>query len=220
MSRPDSVASAALDARVIKPVYFAFLDFANDPVRANTSGRTIEITGSGEPDLDGIYSGISHKFVTIGDVKISEGGNESVECVLSAPFQWDQDMLTEITNGANWQGRVARLWRLIRDANNVDQGGYQHYHTGYMTDINVRPSATEQMARLTIEGYISAHSRASGRTYLDQEKYDSGDLSARAAIAIANGVSGNSLTGNTGTPGGGVGGGGGGGRSPFQVNSR
>jgi hypothetical protein len=38
-----------------------------------------------------------------------------------------------------------------------------------------------------IESYLAALTSASNRTYLDQERYDAGDLSARAAIAIANG---------------------------------
>jgi hypothetical protein len=108
-------------------------------------------------------------------------------------------VLTTIGNRANWQGRVARLWRVIRDGQNVQQGGFQHYYTGYMTALNIEGSGETQTITVTIETYLAAFSAASNSTYLDQERYDAGDLSARAAIAIANGISGNPLVANTGS---------------------
>lgn len=202
MSRPDATASAALSAQVIKPIYFGFLDFVNEPVRANTSGGDVTITASGMTDLDGTYIGINPDFVDVGEIKHSEGGNDSVEITLSALIDLDADMLTEISNSANWQGRTVRLWRVVRNADNLQQGGFQHYYIGYMTGLVVNAAPQNQTMTLTIEGYVAAHSAASNGTYLDQERFDAGDLSARGAISIANGTSGNPMISNTGLGGG------------------
>lgn len=206
MSLPDSTAVAALDLPVIKPVFFAYLDINTDPVRANTSGSDITPTGTGDADLDGIlYSGISNAFVDISPIRVGQGGSDSVTAKLSGLPILDADMLALIGNPANWQGRVARLWRIIRDASNVQQGGFQPYYTGYMTSLDIAGDGTEQIISVTIETYLAAFSQASNRTYLDQARYDSGDQSAKAAIAIANGVSG--VVGNTPTTSPGTGGG-------------
>ena len=86
-----------------------------------------------------------------------------------------------------------------------------------MTALDLDLSPESQTINLTIESYLAAFGRASGRTYMDQELYDPGDLSARAVIAIANGNSGNSLVSNTRTGTGSGGGGGYGGGGGFQM---
>ena len=188
MSTPDATAVAALAASTIKPVFFAFLDFVGDQVRANTSGADRTPTGSGDADLDGhLFVGISGTFVTVSPVKFSEGGSESVTAELSGIPGVDDDTLALLANPANWQGRDARLWRIIRNAANVQQGGFHAYYTGKMTSVSLAGGASEQRIRVTIESYLAALSQASNRTYLDQSRYDAGDESARAAIAIANG---------------------------------
>lgn len=204
ISRPDATASAQLDQDFIRPVFFAFMDFVNEPIRANTAGENISFTGTGDADLDGFeFFGLSADLVEVSPIKMSEGGTDSVTATLSALIDLDNDMLNEIGDTANWQGRVARLWRIIRDADNVQQGAIQHYYTGYMVDLQINSLPQSQVIQMKIEGFVAAHSQPSNRSYLDQEKYDAGDLSARAAIAIANGTSGNPITNNTGVSGGG-----------------
>ncbi len=215
MSLPDATAGAALGAQVIKPVWFAYLDIDGDPVRCNTSGSDIFVDGTGDPDLDGFtFTGISAKFVDISSVKVGQGGSESVIAKLSGLPEIDSDTLNLIGDPANWQTNVARLWRIIRDETNTQQGGFQPYYTGYMTALDVAGDADQQIISVTIETYLAAFSQASGRNYLSQQIYDSGDLSAKAAIAIANGVSG--LVGNTPT----VVGSGNGGRNFYRPNVR
>lgn len=192
MSLPDTTASSALDADHIKPLFFAFLDIDGDPVRANSSGRDLTPTGTGDPDLDGqTFIGVSHRFVSISPVSVREGGSESVTAELSGLPEIDAETLEQIADPANWQGRPARLWRIIRNASNVQQGAFQAYYTGYMVALDVAGDPSSQLIRVTIETYLAAFSRASNRTYLDQERYDPGDFSARAALGIANGMSAN-----------------------------
>lgn len=198
MSVPDATAAAALEADIIKPVFFAYLDIDTDPVRANSSGHDITPSGTGDGDLDGdLFIGIGHMFVDISSVKVSDQGTESVSAMLSGLPVIDEDTLNLLGDPANWQGRLARLWRVIRNAANVQQGGYQPYYTGYMTSLEIGGDESGQTITVTIETYLAAFSAAPNRTYLDQGRYDAGDMSPKAAISIANGVSG--VVGNTPT---------------------
>lgn len=200
MSLPDSTAAAALEAEVIKPIFFAWLDIVGDEVRANSSGHDITPTATGDDDLDdNLFIGIGASFVDISSIKVSDQGTESVSAQLSGIPELDEDTLNTLGDPANWQGRVARLWRVIRNASNVQQGGFQPYYTGYMTSLEVGGDDSGQTITVTIETYLAAFSSAPNRTYLDQGRYDAGDLSPKAAIAIANGVSG--VVGNTPTVG-------------------
>ena len=206
MSLPDATHAAALDAEVIKPVWFAYLDILGDPVLANTSGADITPTGTGDPDLDGIeYTGITGDVVEISPVKIKPGGSDTVTASLSGIQGLDDDALALLADPANWQGRDARLWRIVRNAANEQQGGFHAYYTGKMVALSHSGSIDGQTLRVTIESYLAVFSEASNRTYLDQARFDPGDESARASIAIANGNYGNAPTN----------GGGGGGRGPF-----
>ena len=207
MNRLDAIASGALSAEIVKPVWLAYLDIFGDPVRANSSGADMTITGTGDVDMDGHqFIGISHSFVDISAVSARQGGSNTVTATLSGIAGLDADTLALIGDKANWQGRPARLWRIIRNAANVQQGAVQHYYTGYMTALTIGAQPDQQSITVSIETYLAAFSQASNRTYLDQERYDPGDLSARASIAIANGNTGNPITG--GTPTGSSGGGG------------
>lgn len=189
MSLPDSTQAAALDEDVIRPVFFAWLDIVGDPVRGNTAGKNIVPSGTGDPDLDGHeFLGISGDFVQIGPVRYRSGGSESLTVELSGIPGLDDDTLALLADRANWQGRDARLWRIIRNAANVQQGGFHAYYTGKMTALSHGGSPGEGLRlRVTIESYLAVFSEASNRTYLDQSRYDPGDESARASIAIANG---------------------------------
>lgn len=224
MSLPDATASAALGGAVVKPIWFVYLDFLGDPFRANTSGYNVNIAGSGQPDLDGTYDGVSHKFVEISDIKVQPGGSDTVTAKLSNLPGLDDAMRAYLADRANWQGRVARMWRIIRNGDGVQQGGVQHYYTGYMMSLS-HASANEQLTiRLTIESYLAAFTAPSNRTYQHQGEFDELDLSPAAAAAIANGNNSSSLIGGAGNGGwgqggGGFGGAGGGGRGLY-VNVR
>lgn len=199
MSRPDAAAAAALEEEVIRPRFFAFLDFANEPVRVNTSGIDVPFSGTGIPDLDGFtFEGINGDVVDISPVTARDGGSEQVTARLSGLIDLDNEMLNEIGDRSNWQGRTVRLWRTIHNAANVQQGGIQHYYTGYMVDLAIKSEPQTQIIECTIESYLAAFTQPSNRDY-NQARYDSGDQSYSAAIAIANGTSGNPLTNNTST---------------------
>lgn len=198
MSRPDATASAALDADIIRPGFFAFLDIVGDPFRVNTLGRDVAVSGTGFPEMDGFtFAGIDGRFADISPVQIRAGGTEQVTASISGLRDLDNATLNTLGNRSNWQGRQALLWRMIRDEFGTQQGAIQHYYTGYMVSLSISGEPENQIIEIAIEGYLSAFSAPSNRSYLDQEKYDPGDLSARAAIAIANGISSNPLVNTT-----------------------
>ena len=209
MSLPDATHAAALDAEVVKPVWFAWLDFNGDPVRANTSGVTITPTGTGDDDLDDFpFLGITARLVSVSPVRIKEGGSETVTAQLSGIQGLDDDDIAFLSDPTSWRGRDARLWRIVRNASNVQQGGFHSYYTGKMVALTHSGNSEGQTITVTIESYLAVFSAASNRSYLDQTRYDSGDESARASIAIANG----NYTGARSSGGGGGGGFGGAGR--------
>ena len=200
----DLTASAALDAVVIKPVYFAFLDFENEPTRVNTSGADITPAGTGDPDLDGhLFSGLRADILDIGPVLNRVSGTESISISASGLSELDDDMLAEIADPAHWRGREVRLWRVIRNAANEQQGGFQHYYTGHMANMTIPARSSGQSIDLTIESYVSAYADASNRTYLDQERYDPDDKSARGMVAIGNNAGGGTPAGQVLSAGGG-----------------
>lgn len=188
MSLPDGTAIAALSDEVIKPVFYAFLDIDGGQVRCNTSGADVTPTGTGDADLDThAFTGISGAFIDIGEVAYRAGGSESVTATLSGIPSVDDATLALLADPAKWRGREARLWRVIRNASNVQQGGYHAYYTGRMTALSHSGDDSGQTIAVTIESYLAVFSEASNRSYLGQDRYDAGDLSAQAAIAIANG---------------------------------
>lgn len=188
MSLPDATASAALSAEIINPVFFIWLDILGDPIRANTSGHDITPSGTGDADLDGfLYSGVAGDIVDVSSVHYASGGSDPVTIKLSGIPGLDNDILGTIANRDNWLLRDARLWRVIRNAANVQQGGFHAYYTGRIVNITHGSEEGGQILSATIENYLSVFSPASNRSYLDQERYDIGDLSAKASIAIANG---------------------------------
>ena len=165
--------------------------------------------GLGEmPALDDVDAELSHQTVLLGilhalrDDGVTKGAAQAGQ---HRRQMLDADDLALIANPSNWRGRDARLWRIVRDASNAQQGGFHAYYTGKIVGLAHAGSAQGQVIRVTIESYLSVFGAPSNRTYLDQEKYDSGDVSARASIAIANGNYSGAGLGGSGSRGGGGG---------------
>lgn len=190
MSLPDPAAGAVLEEDVVNPIFFVYLDFLGDPMYANSSAKDITPTGTGIPELDGnTFDGLSYKFIDVSPIRVAQGGSDTVTVKISGLPGLDSESLNLLGDPANWQGRPAMVWRVIRDRDNVQHGGFQHYYTGYMTSCVINGSAQEQQITVAIETYLAAFAEAPGSTYLIQEMFDPGDLSASAGVQIANGVS-------------------------------
>jgi hypothetical protein len=191
MSRPEAAAIAALNGDYIKPAFLCFLDIVGDPLRVTTWDADLTFENTGDPDLDGhTFRALTPELVDISEVKFAEGGGETVTARLSGLILPNNDLLNILNVEANWRGRVARLWQAIYNANDVRQGAFWNYYTGRMVGMPIAGSPDNQYVEMTIETYLASLSGASNRTYLDQAEFDPQDLSADAAVAIANGLSG------------------------------
>lgn len=190
VDRPDTDASAALAERVRRPVTFCWLDILGDVVRVTDAPYSFTFAGTGDEDLDGFtFEAVDPRVVSVGAVKAKEGGTDTVTLKLSGLIGIDGELMNQIGDKANWQGRDARLWKAMLDPDELIRiGAIWSYYTGYMSVPRIMGDQTSQTISLELESYLAFFGQASGRTYLDQQQYDAGDLSAELAIAIANGA--------------------------------
>lgn len=189
-SRPDVTAQDALAATVRRPVTFAFLDFANEPMRVTNAPYNFTFSGTGDEDLDGhVFYAVDSRVVTVGPIKAREGGSDTLTLTLSGLAGVDDEIMTEIGNRSNFAGRDCRLWRAMLDPQDLTRlGSIWSYFTGYMSVPRITGDRKSQTIALDVETYLAFFGQASNRTYLDQKAYDPGDRSADLAIAVANGA--------------------------------
>ena len=200
----DAPAIAQLDAEIIKPRWYGWLDILGDPVRATTGPANVTFpSNTGDPDLNNqTFEAWHPDLVDVSEVKLQAGGGGTVTASVSGLIIDDNVLLNVIGNPLNWQGRVARFWMGVHNQANVQQGAVVPYYGGFMSslEINGQPSVNGQSGTqaitVMIESFTASWSRGSGRTYMDQEKYDPLDLSAAAALAAANGGTGDGSGGH------------------------
>jgi hypothetical protein len=207
----DATTQTALEAPILQWRMLIYADFENDVLRATSGIYDKTISSSGDGELDGTYFSIDHSLIEVSPVRHNETGSDTVEVslngiVVTASPDGSETLLNLIGDITRWQGRTARLWFYIVDDNENQVGDIVPYYTGYMDDIIVSGSPESQRITLTIENYLVTLSGASNKNYLSQKQYDSGDNSAAATIAAANGLVQGVISG---------GGGGGGGRDGF-----
>jgi hypothetical protein len=183
----DATTQAALEAPILYWRMLAFIDFDGDQVRVTSGLYDKVISGSGDSELDGTYESYAHDLIEVGSVKHNETGSDTVPVTMSGLIV-NADFMATIGDRTKWQGRTARLWFYVADENEAQVGSIIPYYTGYMNDITISGSPDEQRVTLTIENYVATLSGAPNKTYLMQNIFDSGDLSANASIGAANGL--------------------------------
>lgn len=183
----DATTQAALEAETVRWRALIYADFVGDTLRATSSTLDKTISGSGDAELDGFYESFSHNIIEISPVVHNETGSDTVAVTMSGLIV-NSDLLNLIGNRTNWQGRAARLWFFVTDANENQVGQIVPYYTGYMNDVTIAGSPQEQKITLTIENYLVSLAARSNRTYMMQTLYDAGDLSANATVSAANGM--------------------------------
>jgi len=207
----DATTQAALEAQVVYWRALLYADFVGDTLRA-TSGLYDKTVSSSDTELNGTYESYNHNVIEVGAVQHNENGSDTLSISMSGLIVNNAAFLAIIGDKTKWQGRVARLWFYCADADETQVGSIFAYYTGFMNDITISGDADSQKVTLTIENYRSSLADSANKTMLQQSIFDSGDLSANASIAAANGLSGAGVAGY------GAGGGGGGGQDLWMQN--
>ena len=183
----DATTQGALEATVLYWRMLLWADFDGDPLRATSGLYDRTISGSGDTELDGFYDSYDHNLISVGPVKHNETGSDTVTVTMSG-LLLNADLLNMIGDRTKWQGRSARLWFYCADENEAQVGSIIPYYTGYMNDVVISGSPSEQRITLTIENYLATLSGAPSQTYMMQNLFDAGDLSANATLGAANGL--------------------------------
>ena len=183
----DATTQGALEATVLYWRMLLWADFDGDPLRATSGLYDRTISGSGDAELDGFYDSYDHNLISVGPVKHNETGSDTVTVTMSG-LLLNADLLNMIGDRTKWQGRSARLWFYCADENETQVGSIIPYYTGYMNDVVFAGSPSEQRITLTIENYLATLSGAPSQTYMMQNLFDAGDLSANATLGAANGL--------------------------------
>jgi hypothetical protein len=187
MTLPDATACAQLTQDFF-PAWVGFLDIVGDPVRVTTAQLSLTFAGTGDADLDGqVFSAADPSVIEVGGVRNGDDGSDTLTCSLSGIVGPDSALLDAMGDTANWRGRTARLWCVIYNMGDVQQGDVWAFYTGRMSSLRMVGDPSSQTVELEIENYLASLKDASGRTY-DQEYFDSGDLSFRLKVAAANGA--------------------------------
>jgi hypothetical protein len=198
----DATTQAALEATVVNWRVLIYADFVGDVLRGTSGLYDKVISGSGDTELDGTYDSFSHDLINVSTVKHNESGSDTVSISMSGLVVNNADFLAIIGDKSKWQGRIARLWFYCVNENEGQVGSIIPYYTGYMNEVGISGSAESQTVTLTIENYLTSIAGAQNKTYLIQNIFDAGDLSAETSIAAANGMA---EAGNYGYGGGGAG---------------
>lgn len=189
MALPNAGAAAQIATGNFLAAWVAYLDIVGDPVRVCSAKANITFSSTGDADLDGFtYSAVDTALIEIAPAKSQDGGSETMGASLSGIVGPDTTMLNAIGTRSNWQGRVARFWTIIYDLTGVQQGAIWNWYTGRMSAIRISGSPGAQTVELDIESYLAILNGASGRTYMDQEYFDSGDYASRLKLGAANGA--------------------------------
>ncbi len=184
----DATTQAALEATVVNWRVLIYADFVGDVLRGTSGFYNKTISGSGDTELDGTYEGFDHNLINVSPVKHNETGSDTVAISMSGLVVNNADFLAIIGDKSKWQGRIARLWFYCVDQNESQVGSVIPYYTGYMNEVSISGSAESQTVTLTIENYLASIAGAQNKTYLIQNIFDAGDLSAETSIAAANGM--------------------------------
>lgn len=184
----DATTQAALEATVVNWRVLIYADFVGDVLRGTSGLYDKTISGSGDTELDGTYDSFDHNLINVSTVKHNESGSDTVSISMSGLVVNNADFLAIIGDKSKWQGRIARLWFYCVNENEGQVGSIIPYYTGYMNEVSISGGAQSQTVTLTIENYLTSIAGAQNKTYLIQNIFDAGDLSAEPSIAAANGM--------------------------------
>ena len=191
MSNLNATVQAAVEGQVVNARWVCYLDVDTDPLRATTGLYNKTFSSTGDADLDGFtFESYPAELISVSEVQHDESGSNQVAVTMSGLIVNNAAFLALIGDKSKWQGRTARLWWYLVDTNEAQiTSNVYGYYTGYMNDITINGSPESQSITMTIEHYLVTLAVTPNKTYAMQNQFDSGDYSADASIAVANGTS-------------------------------
>lgn len=190
MSNLNATVQATVEGQVVNARWVCYLDVATDPLRATTGLYNKTFSSTGDADLDGFtFESYPAELISVSEVQHDESGSNQVAVTMSGLVVNNAAFLALIGDRTKWQGRTARLWWYVVDGNETQiTSSVYGYYTGYMNDITINGGPDQQSITMTIEHYLATLTVTSNKTYAMQKEFDSGDFSADASIAVANGT--------------------------------
>jgi hypothetical protein len=191
MSNLNATVQGVIEGQVVNARWVCYLDVDTDPLRATTGLYDKTFSGTGDADLDGFtFESYPAELISVSEVQHDESGSNQVAVTMSGLIVNNAAFLALIGDRTKWQGRTARLWWYVVDENETQiTSDVYGYYTGYMNDITINGSPDQQSITMTIEHYLTTLTVTSNKTYAMQREFDSGDYSADASVAVANGTS-------------------------------
>lgn len=191
MSNLNATVQGVIEGQVVNARWVCYLDVDTDPLRATTGLYNKTFSSTGDADLDGFtFESYPAELISVSEVQHDESGSNQVAVTMSGLVVNNAAFLALIGDRTKWQGRTARLWWYVVDENETQiTSDVYGYYTGYMNDITINGSPDQQSITMTIEHYLTTLTITTNKTYAMQKEFDSGDFSADASIAVANGTS-------------------------------
>jgi hypothetical protein len=191
MSNLNATVQGVIEGQVVNARWVCYLDVDTDPLRATTGLYNKTFSSTGDADLDGFtFESYPAELISVSEVQHDESGSNQVAVTMSGLIVNNAAFLALIGDRTKWQGRTARLWWYVVDENEAQiTSDVYGYYTGYMNDITINGSPDSQSITMTIEHYLTTLTVTSNKTYAMQREFDSGDYSADASVAVANGTS-------------------------------
>lgn len=189
MALPGTTAANALGSQVLRHVRMGYFDFLGDPLRVTDGPYSMTISGSSDTELNSTFDAIDPQFIDISPVAHTKENSNTVTAALSGMINLDSALMTYLGTRSNWVGRQAIIWYTLYDETLAQIGVPWRHYTGRMVNVSYGVDPVGSKVTVSIENYLASISEPSNRTYLIQSEFDSGDISATASIAAANGGS-------------------------------
>lgn len=171
----------------------ARLNFKNETMFLWTGvGSITAPANTGDALLDGkTFDSISHELIEIGENTFSTTGSGELTVSLNVPADADLTITAAQTIPAEYQGRSAVLWRVVKlvqsDPLAAPTWYFRRIRSGTMDKVEVQADGMSHKFTLTIESHSGKISNATNQTWLNQRQYDPNDSSQDFAPSIANG---------------------------------
>lgn len=185
--------AAYISQTVVTTALAVKLDLKTEPVFVWTGIHPIQVSGSGDSDLDGnTFESLNDGVIgDIGENTYSYSGSSELTVSLAVPADPTISIQAAQIYPSEYQSRPAILWRaiLMRPSDPLGEPVWvwKRIRTGKMDKLEITNDGRSHNFLLTIEAHQANISNATNQSYLNQTYYDANDTSQNYAASIANG---------------------------------